>query len=321
MPLVARFDTPGSLRDAPAGSAFYDTWHRRIAALLTDRTPGSGSGEFVDPSRVNLKPLSQPTYAWTGFPRPHLVVNHRDDREAAFAAGEDRLAQHEYLEWHVTRDARSRITKVTFTTETPEYWEALAETEPEIVLKRYRELVDPAVQRRDLFDSAGRYVRDNPWNHARGIVHFIMRINGMSPLIKAEQDTPIRGRVADNYDAMPLAFANGTPLYTSADARFSLDIGVLSRQGLSLTVREPVGLYMIDWDDTGWEKPDGTPVGDYWRVVRGRPDAALRLEYAVPRSEGFVVGDIRIGGRPIRYGGQLAEHITVMAGGLAGRRA
>jgi hypothetical protein len=33
------------------------------------------------------------------------------------------------------------------------------------------------------------------------------------------------------------------------------------------------------------------------------------------------VSDVRIGGRPIRYGGQLAEHITVMAGGVAGRRA
>jgi hypothetical protein len=319
MPLVARFDTPGSLRDAPPGSAFYDNWHRRVARLLKDRTPGNG-GEFVDPSVVGLNPVCEPTYAWTGFPRPHLVVNHRDDREAAFAAGEDRLAQHEYLEWHVARDARGRINKVTFTTETPEYWEALAETEPDILLARYRELVSPDVQPADLFQG-GRYVRDNVWNHARGIVHYVMKINGIAPLINAEQDTPIRGRVADNYDAMPLAFANGTPLYTAADARFSLDIGVLQRQGLSLTVREPLGLYMIEADDTGFTKPDGTPVGDYWRVVRGRPGAVLRLVYEVPASEGFVVGDIRIGGRPIRYGGQLAEQITVMAGGLAGRRA
>jgi hypothetical protein len=61
-------------------------------------------------------------------------------------------------------------------------------------------------------------------------------------------------------------------------------------------------------------------VGDYWRIVRGSPGAALRVEYEVPASEGFVVGDISIGGRPIRFGGQLAEHITVMAGGLVGRR-
>ena len=190
--------------------------------------------------------MCEPTYAWTGFPRPHLVVNHRDDREAAFAAGEDRLAQHEYLEWHVTRDARGRITKVTFTTETPEYWEALAETEPDDparALPRAR-LARRAAARP--VRQGGRYVRDNVWNHARGIVHYVMKINGIAPLINAEQDTPIRGRVADNYDAMPLAFANGTPLYTAADARFSLDIGVLQRQGLSLTVREPLGLYMIE---------------------------------------------------------------------------
>jgi hypothetical protein len=319
MPLVARFDTPGSLRDAPPGSAFYDHWHRRVARLLKDATPANG-GEFVDPSVVRLTPVGEPTYAWTGFPRPHLVVNHRDDREAAFKAGEDRLAQHEYLEWHVTRDARGRITKVTFTTETPEYWEALAETEPDILLALYRELVSPDVRAADLFQG-GRYVRDNVFNHARGIVHYVMKINGIAPLINAEQDSPIRGRVADNYDALPLRFAKGTPLYTAADARFSLDIGVLQRQGLSLTVREPLGLYMIDFDDTGFTRPDGRPVGDYWRVVRGRAGAALRVEYAVPASEGFVVADIRIGGRPIRYGGQLAEHITVMAGGVAGRRA
>jgi hypothetical protein len=37
----------------------------------------------------------------------------------------------------------------------------------------------------------------------------------------------------------------------------------------------------------------------------------LRLECEVPASLGFVVGDLKIGGRRIEYGGQLAEHITV----------
>jgi hypothetical protein len=325
MAFVSRFDTPGSLSsDAPPGSRLYDRWHSRIAKLLKQRTPGSGRGEFFDPSGSDFAPELEPSYVWTGFPRPHLVVDHRDDREAAFAAGESRRAQHEYLEWHVTRtvpgDELSKITKVTFVTETPEYWEDLAESEPKRLLELYQELADPAVEMEDLFDGDENYVRDNPWNSERGIVHYIMDINGIAPLINAEQDTPIGPEAVDNYDAMPLRFANGTPLLTAADSRFSLDIGVLSRQGLSLTVREPVGLYVVDWDDTGWTKPDGSPVGDYWRIVRGSAGAALRLEYEVPASEGFVVGDISIGGRPIRFGGQLAEHITVMAGGLAGRR-
>ena len=83
---------------------------------------------------------------------------------------------------------------------------------------------------------------------------------------------------------------------------------------------EPAGIYVIDWDDTGWTKPDGTPVGDYWRVRRGVPGAALRVEYEVPPAEGFTVGDIRIGGRPITAGGQLAEHMVASAHGIAGRR-
>jgi hypothetical protein len=62
-------------------------------------------------------------------------------------------------------------------------------------------------------------------------------------------------------------------------------------------------------------------VDNYWRIVRpagasGPP--ALRLVYEVPRSEGFVVGDIRIGGRPIEFGGQIAEHLTVMFHAVVG---
>ena len=78
---------------------------------------------------------------------------------------------------------------------------------------------------------------------------------------------------------------------------------------------------MGGWDDTGWSKPDGSPVGNYWRIVRptgASAPPALRLVYEVPASEGFVVGDIRIGGRPIEFGGQIAEHLTVTFPAVAG---
>ena len=92
----------------------------------------------------------------------------------------------------------------------------------------------------------------------------------------------------------------------------------MSRAGWCVATDDAPGPYMIDWDDTGWERPDGKPVGDHWRIVRGTPGAALRLEYEVPASEGYAVSDIRIGGRPIRWGGQLAEHIVVGAHTIAG---
>jgi hypothetical protein len=37
----------------------------------------------------------------------------------------------------------------------------------------------------------------------------------------------------------------------------------------------------------------------------------LHLVYEAPPEAGFVVGDLRIGAQPIRFGGQLAENIHV----------
>jgi hypothetical protein len=317
MAFVTRFETPGQLRDLPDAAPFYGKWHDRVAAILKPTTPGSGSGQFFDPSEADFEPTALRGYPWIGFPRPHLLINHRDDRTAAFRSGEDRDAQHEYLEWHVTR-VDEKITKVVFVTETPEYWRLLAAEAPQRVLELYRELVDPGVQMDDLFDQDGSYIPRNDFNHGRGIVHYIMGINSLSALLNAEQDSVISTDALDNYDGLPLSFNAENEISTASDARFSLDIGTLSRRGWSVTASEPVGICMVDWDDTGWTKPDGTPVGDYWRVVRGATGAALRLEYEVPADESFVVGDIMIGGRPIEYGGQLAEHITVMTRGVAG---
>jgi hypothetical protein len=312
MALVARFDTPGSLRDLPAGSPFYDRWHTRVERLIAAAVPLSGAGEHVDPSRRDIDVLMNRTYTWTGFPRPHLTGALRDDRAAAFAAGESRDAQHEYLEWHVQR-IDGVITKVTFVTETPEYWETLALVDPARVLQLYRELVDPAVLMADVFPD-GNYHPRNRWNTTDGIVHYIMNINSMRDLLGVSQEREPSRVALDNYDALPYSRS------TAADARLNMDMWAMARKGLSVAEREPAGIYLVDWDDSGWSKPDGTPVGNYWRIVRGTPGAALRLIYEVPPSEGFVVGDIRIGGRPITAGGQLAEHITVCARGVAGRR-
>jgi hypothetical protein len=108
---------------------------------------------------------------------------------------------------------------------------------------------------------------------------------------------------------------------TSVDPRVTYDVSALVRKPLSVTLGEPIGLYITGYDDTGWTKPDGSPVDDYWRILRGSPGQILRLEYQAPAAAGFVVGDITIGGRPIEWGGQIAEHVTVTIAGIAGVRA
>lgn len=313
MSLVARFDTPGGLRDLPPASSFYADWHRTIGGLVRDRAELSGPGRSVDPSRVDLEVSARRVYAWTGFPRPLMAEDHRDDRRGAFAAGEDRKVQIEYLEWHVTRRA-GKIVKVVFSTETPEYWKGLAAADPETVLDLYRTLVSPDVERDDLFPGGGAYDPENRWNTTDGIVHYVMPINSMKDLLGVSQEAPPGGAgVLDGYGALPYTRATG------ADARLGFDNWAMARSGLSVSTIDAPGLFMIDWDDTGWERPDGSPVGDYWRVVRGRAGAALRLEYEVPPVEGFDVGDVTIGGRPITTGGELAEHVVMSAYGQAGR--
>jgi hypothetical protein len=312
MPLLARFDTPASLRDFPAGSAFYDQWSARIAGRIAASTPGSGGGEFYDPTETSVDIVAERGLTWMAFPRALFVAGHRDDHAAAFALGDDRDLQEEYCEWRVTRNGAGKITKVVFVTETPEYWEEVALTDRARLVDMYRALVSPAVVEADLFIGAS-YNRRNRWNTIDGIVHFIQTINTLDAALGLSQGSVNSGSARDNYEASPGP-------RTSVDPRVGLDIGTLSRRGLSITLREPIGLYIARWNDDGWTKPSGAPVGNYWRMTRGVPGMVLRLEYEVPAGSGFVVGDIRIGGRPIELGGQIAEHVTCTVAGAAGRR-
>jgi hypothetical protein len=339
---VDRFDTPGELRDFPEGSDFYDKWHKRIQGMIEQGPfPGSDGpvpspsgvpvGEFYNRTFTPVNRVGDRSLVWMGFPRP-LLIKHRDEREKAFEKSDDRgltpdgrRTQQEYLEWRATPgDKPGEIKKVTFTTETPEYWQEMFLFDRNRVLGLYQSLVSTSVRMEELL-VGDRYNPVNRWNTSDGIVHYIVTDlpNTLEAAVRlARGSVRFAGvrHVRDNYELSSDAF-------TSADPRVGFDVNTLARKGLSVTCREAIGLYMTAWDDTGWTKPDGSPVGDYWTVVRGKRGAALRLEYEVPSTERaivdgvsrpFIVSDISIGGRRITHGGHLAEHITVMIGGTAG---
>ena len=316
MALVTRYDTPAGLRDVPEGSSFYDAWHGFVNGEVSD-SPGS---PWIDPVLVDADVVTVRTLSWIGFPRATLTVDRRDDRAQGFADAEEagatgawRPRQFEYFEWYTTRDATGKVTKVAFSTETPQYFERLAEVDKERVVELYREHVDPAVQWDELVKADGTYDRHNRWTTIDGIMHYVNGINELNQAIVLAKDgaratfvnlgDPGLAPARDNFEFLVIS-GNATDDYIIRE------VAALGRSGFDITVHEPVGLYIDGWDDTGWTKPDGSPVGDYWRITRGRPGAVLRLEYEVPYQEGFVVGDILIGGRPVLHGGQLAEHMT-----------
>jgi hypothetical protein len=319
MAIVTRFLTPASLTDMPAGSAFFDDWHDFIRNNHTTVAgTGTAVGEFYDASEQDRTIAAERPLVWMAFPR-HVMVDNRDDRRAAFifADGDPttRNPQNEYCEWHVTRNADGKITKVVFVTESPEYWQELWDADPPTVVNLYRTLLNnPAIVQADL-ESGGSYNQFNTFNTTDGIIHLIQGINKLRLALGLANGGVHTGAARDNYETPPPA-----GLKTSVDPRVQFDVGALARKPLSITVSEPIGLYIAGFDDTGWTKPDGSPVGNYWTIVRGSPGQILRLEYQVPPGEGFVVGDIRIGGRRIEWGGQIAEHVTVTIVGAAGAR-
>jgi hypothetical protein len=324
MPL-ARFDTPGSLRDAPAGSSFYDQWHAFVNGEIGPGTPGTGGvGEFYNPTTKDVDLVGERALVWMGFPRRVMVQQERDNRREAFRLADeftigDRRRQEEYLEWRAVKTG-GKITKVTFTTEVPEYWRTLFQAEPDVVVNLYQQLTgSSSIVKADLM-SGGAYNKNNVWNTSKGLVHLTVdqlanTLNAALGLASGSATLGTGGaHYRDNYELQQ----DTSQAPTNADPRVTMDTNTLVRKNLAVTARDPVGLYIAGWDDTGWTKPDGKPVGNYWRIIRGAPGAALRVEYEVPASEGFVVGDIRIGGRPVEFGGQIAEHLTVTIVGIAG---
>lgn len=243
----------------------------------------------------------------------------------------------EYCEWHVERDPRSGgIRRVTFTSEPPEYWMAMwggtmegsnvaFPGDKELVLTLYRRLVSPDVEMKDLevqepvlspFGKLkpGSYNPHNRWNTTHGIAHLSAPPNALTAEIQLGADATRlyrddRGDAVVDPDALIAGTGIGGPNRNS-DPTIAATVNALARAGGLVTLANPVGLYMDHVDVTGWEAPGGTEPRDCVRVVRGGQRLIERLVVEAPDGS-FDVSDIRIGGVPIVYGGQVAECITV----------
>ena len=251
--------------------------------------------------------------------------------------------QVEYCEWHVTRDPLTgNLVRITFTSEPPEYWTALFggsmggvqfPGSKDRLLSLYRELVDPRVTIEDLTVqrafagaqgetyNAGDYNPYNKWNTTHGIAHLCAPPNALTAEIQLGADATVRyrdgaGRALTQPDALICGAGYGGPNRNS-DPTIGSTVNALARAGAMITLANPVGLYMDHIDTSGWELPDGIAARDCVRVIRGAPRMIERMVVEVPRETGRTLSDLSIGGDPVRYGGQIAECITVKLVGLA----
>jgi hypothetical protein len=85
-----------------------------------------------------------------------------------------------------------------------------------------------------------------------------------------------------------------------------------------ITLANPVGLYIDHLDAAGFSLPGGNPVTGWFQILRGSPGHTLRAVFAPPAGSTMTVSDVTIAGTPVRFGGQIAQHITMKLTGVAG---
>ena len=334
MPTLTRFDPPAHIGDFTTNEQ-RDGWSGIVSDFFEEGVDfntgfvGAGKSQFYHPLMTSTdEPHDEPCIDWPAFPK---LVKDRFPGNAmqAFDAAEGTPTkrerfQDEYLEWHVVRNSQNKISRVSFTCETTQYYDFLARTDPDALLEIYRSLVDPAHKNEVVVGElivGGQYRPKNKWNTEFGAVHLIQPNNNLfAEVMIGAQACILRKR------------SDGTPITDStelircagygeegraSDPKIGAQVNARARAGDAITLRNPVALYITRFSNDGINH-DGAPVPSFWTLVRGTAapvgqpfGMGLHLVYEVPSDAGFVVGDLKIGNDPIRFGGQLAENVHV----------
>jgi len=321
--LLPRFDPPAFLND------YNDTqkaaWSKFISDRLDAEIAAAPGQHFYNPTKKDTaNDVQTLTISWTAFPRS-VAISAPSDRIRWQTADGSRNVQDEYCEWSVTRNPTThKITRVTFTCEGPEYWSFLARSNPDKVVSLYQQLISPQVKKQDLFLANGQYRPQNKWNNSttRGAMHLIQQANTLGAelniAVRASIIRQINGTILTGEQELIDCGQYGDPERNS-DPHIGAQINELARQHADITIANPVALYIQGLSTNGWTTPDNSDPKQYWTIVRGDANHAVRAVYEVPQAKGFTVGDITINGVPIEFGAQIADFITIQIVGQACR--
>lgn len=356
---MTRFSPPAHIDDV-ASEAVLQGWSDKLLSWFRDVE------RDLPPSPRYFNLLDRPlpagpahTIPWNGFPRKFALLIPDDvdrrweraegvvtrdlfGRQAGFfvrvGGGFENAAlpfrdQDEYCEWRTVR-RDGVIERIVFSCENPEYWEFLADNEPDVLLRRYQELVSPQVQMQDLLFQAdvfragpngtaenlrGRYNPLNRWNTVDGIVHLTHPANSLQAEIRlAGEATVVRHDGSGNPltdDVSLICCARYGDANRSSDPTIGGRVNALVRSNAAVTLDDPVGLYIRNIDLSGVETPGGN-ASSWWQPIRESAVATrpmiLRAQFAPPAGSGFSMSDVQVGGESLRFGSQLAELLTMV---------
>ncbi|HEX3683730.1 MAG TPA: hypothetical protein VHU83_14440 [Bryobacteraceae bacterium] len=261
---------------------------------------------------------------------PQLDWSSDQSKWQTFGPPGPRGWQDEYCEWSVTRDsATNKITSVMFTCENPDYWFTLWQVDPNKVLEIYQQVISPAVQLSDLYllDAKGQpainpltgspaYNPLNKWNSgplttpgvSGGAMHLTSPPNTLgAEVYLAAAATLLRSVSSYGPQNMICCSKYGQP-YRNSDPHIGFQANQLAKMGNTISLADPVGLYIQEPAWGVYTTPDGTPAQNFWTVMRGNaPSQILHAVFAVPANLGYTVSDIKINGQPIQWAGQIVQ--------------
>jgi hypothetical protein len=306
---LSRFDPPANWDDFPGDAAPRERFRNHWSQTLDDLTEpfSGGTSNYYNPLRTRIGGAQPARVEWSAFPKP--IEDRPSSLEDKLREADERLNQVEYCEWCVQRDSAGRITRVTFTSEVVEYWEALWAIDPERVLALYRLWINPRVRLEDLRTGAS-YNPRNRWN-----------MGGAQPdgesamhMIVQDPDNTLVAALGVVADAANASDDNPTGGLFHADAIIGLSVRrLVQRLNMKVSFSNPVGVYLQEPEFNRFKLPSSAPRDvqprDFWTVLRGdrATGRALRAIYEVPSRLGFTVGDLEIDGRRVQWGSQIAR--------------
>ncbi|MDE4561848.1 hypothetical protein LOF24_28000 [Sinorhizobium meliloti SM11] len=239
--------------------------------------------------------------------------------------------QDEYCEWR-RDDKGPRGPRYVFTAEGPEYWIMLAKHDLDRVTTLYQKYVSPDVRKEDLLLKndirfgewilkKGSYDPFNTWNTEKGILHLTQGANTLGAEVNlAARATVLRSDMHGQriVDARRLIGASGYgSINRSSDPNIGFGLNITAVPAgavkpLSITLANPVGLYMSDIAEGRLTDANDQPLVGWFKFVRGQKGHGLMAVLEPPAGEKRTLDDVYVDGEKLQSGGQVATLIQMV---------
>lgn len=312
---MTSFAPPGNLEDLSGDGRA--SWSALVMQLFDQFT--TNFDQFVDPTEIDFPIDGERQIQWSAFPATQRSGTLRQRWERVDA---DRRLQDEYCEWSVERNEAGDIVRVTFTTETPEYFAHLLSVDEQLALDLYERFGGARPSAGALRDAQGNYVAANASNSAVDgpIVHLSQGSNTLGAAVRLAAEATIlrerNGQPVTDPPSLVECGGLGEPLRNS-DPQIAAAVNNLAARGMDVSLAIPPGLYLSGIITNGMRTPDGANPATFWTVERGDADHPVRARFQVPLELGYTVSQITLNGLPVGFGSQLAQGVGVRLRALA----